>query len=132
MNNINEAYEAVAQYLWGFIGGREWSKAVALFTVFPDYVRGEQWLFNSNDEIDSFGGFEGGSQPMFRGLDAASYLRDEMLRTTGDLIWGIKFTLYPSGKFEIEYDYNKPAEYEDSDEIISIEDAVGRLNNLLG
>lgn len=43
-------------------------------------------------------------------------LRDEHLRTTGKRIWGLTFTLYPDGKYDIAYDYNKPAEYDDSDE----------------
>lgn len=40
-------------------------------------------------------------------------LRDEHLRTTGRRIWGLTFTLYPDGKYHIEYDYQKPADYED-------------------
>lgn len=46
-------------------------------------------------------------------------LRDKMLELTGDKIWGLTFTLYPNGKFEIEYDYDKPEDYEESDEVIT-------------
>lgn len=49
--------------------------------------------------------------------DACIALRDEYLRTTGKRIWGLTFTLYPDGKYDIAYDYNKPAEYDDSYEV---------------
>ncbi|MEO8121767.1 MAG: hypothetical protein ABI606_20895, partial [Rhodoferax sp.] len=52
--------------------------------------------------------------------DAALYLRDDLLKTTGQRIWGLTFTLYPSGKFKIDYDYNKPEGYEETDETISL------------
>ena len=35
-------------------------------------------------------------------------LRDQILKETGKRIWGLTFTLYPDGKYEIEYDYNVP------------------------
>jgi hypothetical protein len=47
------------------------------------------------------------------------FLRDDLLRTTGQRIWGLSFTLFPDGQFKIEYDYNKPEGYEESDEIIT-------------
>ncbi|MEO8121765.1 MAG: hypothetical protein ABI606_20885 [Rhodoferax sp.] len=64
-------------------------------------------------------------------MDAALYLRDDLLKTTGERIWGLTFTLYPTGKFKIDYDYNKPEGYEETDETISLGDAVGGLQNLL-
>ena len=35
-------------------------------------------------------------------------LRDQILKETGKRVWGLTFTLYPDGKYEIEYDYNIP------------------------
>lgn len=43
-----------------------------------------------------------------------------MLKTTGHRIWGLTFTLYPDGKFNLEYDYNKPDDYEETDETIDV------------
>ena len=49
------------------------------------------------------------------------FLRELMLKATGHRIWGLTFTLYPDGKFNIEYDYDKPAVYEDTDETIDVD-----------
>lgn len=49
--------------------------------------------------------------------DAAIFLRDEILQAKGDRIWGLTFTLHPDGKFKIEYDYDKPANYEEGYEV---------------
>lgn len=59
----------------------------------------------------------GGGDEQFNrsACDAALFLRDNLLQSTGDRIWGLTFTLYRDGKFNIEYDYNKP-EDEDEDE----------------
>jgi hypothetical protein len=56
--------------------------------------------------------------------EAALFLRDDLLRTTGQRIWGLTFTLFPTGKFNIEYDYNKPDGYEESDETIDLAEAL--------
>ena len=50
---------------------------------------------------------------------AALFLRDDLLRTTGQHIWGLTFTIFPDGKFKVEYGYNKPEGYEETDEIIT-------------
>ena len=63
--------------------------------------------------------------------EAVLYLRDDLLKATGDRIWGFNFTLYPTGKFRIDYDYNKPEGYEETDEMISVEDALSSLQSVL-
>ena len=68
---------------------------------------------------------------LFQIQRAALYLRDDLLKTTGQRIWGLTFTLYPTGKFKIEYDYNKPEGYEETDEAISFDDALDNLQNIL-
>ena len=57
-------------------------------------------------------GFKNG----FQANDAALFLRDHLLTTTGQRIWGLTFTLYPNGKFNIEYDYSRPDWYTEQDE----------------
>ena len=50
---------------------------------------------------------------------------------TGDRIWGLTFTLYPTGKFNLEYDYNKPENYEEEgQEGIDFNDALEQLKQL--
>ena len=62
--------------------------------------------------------------------EAALFLRNDQLRTTGQRIWGLTFMLYPTGKFKIEYDYDKPEDYEESDELISGENINQSLGDL--
>lgn len=68
---------------------------------------------------------------IFEIQEAILSLRDEHLRTTGRRIWGLTFTLYPDGKFNIKYDYKKPEDYEDSDEVMSGDEINSSLNSLL-
>lgn len=63
---------------------------------------------------------------------AALFLRDDLLRTTGQRIWGLTFTLFPDGQFKIEYDYNKPEGYEESDEVITGDEINASLAQLTG
>ena len=64
--------------------------------------------------------------------DALLYLRDNLLQTTGQRIWGLTFTLWPDGKFKIEYDYDKPEGYEESDEVITGDEINASLQKLTG
>lgn len=61
---------------------------------------------------------------------AAEFLHDDLLRTKGQRIWGLTLTLYPTGKFNIEYDYEKSESYEKTDEVISEEEINQSLNDL--
>lgn len=40
--------------------------------------------------------------------NAAIFLRDNLLKTTGERAWGLEFVLQKNGKFNITYDYNTP------------------------
>jgi hypothetical protein len=71
-----------------------------------------------------------GFEKVFLVNDAAIFIRDNLLRSTGERIWGLTFTLYLDGKFNIEYDYNKPEDYEETDEAISLSEALGSLQGL--
>lgn len=55
-------------------------------------------------------------------MNLITSLKDNMLKLSGDKIWGLTFTLYPDGKFAIEYDYDKPEDYEETDEVITREE----------
>ncbi|MFC3627495.1 hypothetical protein ACFOKJ_15355 [Vogesella amnigena] len=58
-------------------------------------------------------------------------IRDCIMNEGGCRIWGLTFTLYPGGKYEIEYDYNKPADYEDTEDTISGDEINQSLGGLL-
>lgn len=57
---------------------------------------------------------------VFELQEACLFLRDDLLRTTNQRIWGLTFTLRPDGKFDLQYDYNKPQGYEETDETIDV------------
>ncbi|MEJ7137372.1 DUF6882 domain-containing protein [Amphibiibacter pelophylacis] len=110
-----EVHQRLATYLVEFVENRDWDVAKAHFSIFSKMVRANQWLLYADLE-EKKGGFTKNPEAMWDGLDAVLFLRDEILRTTGRRIWGLTFTLYPDGKYDIEYDYTKPDDYDDSNE----------------
>ena len=86
-------------------------------------------LLDSNGEVDSSG--VGWPDSSISPGNAALFLRDDLLRTTGQRIWGLTFTLYPDGKFKIEYDYNKPEGYEETNEVITGDEINASLAELM-
>lgn len=117
MNSVEDAYRKLAAYVLGFIGCREWDSAGCRVKVFSKMATGSQWLIFQGRR-DEKGGFEDNPDVLWEGLDAAIFLRDDLLKENGQRIWGVAFTLYPDGKFDIEYDYNKPEDYEETDELV--------------
>nr|WP_315848335.1 DUF6882 domain-containing protein [uncultured Rhodoferax sp.] len=113
IDSAHKATEELSKALLDFVHGREWSSAELQAQVF------EQAVFSSCS-------YRSGEIIVSDGLDwpdstidtssAAFFLRKEHLRTTGKRIWGLIFTLYPDGKYDIAYDYNKPEDYDDSDD----------------
>ena len=62
--------------------------------------------------------------------NAIRFLRDDIKCTTNQRIWGLTFTLYPNGKFNIQYDYERPEGYEETDEVITGDEINVSLSNL--
>lgn len=44
---------------------------------------------------------------------AALFLRDDLLKTTGDRIWGLTMSIDNQGKFNIAYSYEQPEAWKD-------------------
>jgi hypothetical protein len=112
------AYETLARAIYRFPGGRAWESAFGKYAILNQMVS-VQWGLMSNGSIDQ----EGASPQrnlVSESMDAALFLRDDLLKTTGQRIWGLAFTLYPDGKFNIEHDYKKPEDYEETDETIDV------------
>lgn len=119
IRTVEDAYSELANYLVAYIGQRSWDIAHAHFSIFSSMARGSQSLGYQGLKDES-GGFEENPDAIWSGLDAAIFLRDDLLKTTGQRIWGLTFTLFPDGKFHIEYDYDKPEGYEETDETIEV------------
>ncbi|MEY2892366.1 MAG: hypothetical protein RJA98_2274 [Pseudomonadota bacterium] len=125
VKTVEDAYSQMASSLAGAQGlPLEWSKIVFHGRLLSGNCSSMTTRFESAEVSGSTGL---GMQLGLAVDEAAIFLRDDLLRTTGQRIWGLTFTLYPSGQFNIEYDYNKPADYEDSDETISLSEALQGL-----
>lgn len=110
IHSVEDAYSKLGTYVITFVAGRPWDSAGCSMQIYASMARGAQWLRHGN-ELDESGGFDRNPGAIWEGLDAALFLRDDLLKTTGDQIWGLTFTLYPTGKFKIEYSYDKPEGY---------------------
>lgn len=121
ISSVEDAYQALAREIMEFLDGRPWDVGKGVYQVLTKSTSHEWLLVKDGNENEK------GKAPSFNASDALFFLRDNLFKTTGQRIWGLTFTLYPDGKFNIEYDYNKPEGYEESDETISLEEALGGL-----
>lgn len=117
MQSFEEAYSKIANGIIWFVQEDEWSSASANASI---WNRSTQvgYTRNSGDQQITDDRFP----PLDIALessDALLFLRDKLIEMTGQRIWGMVFTLFPNGTFNIEYNYSKPVGYEESDELIS-------------
>ncbi len=111
------AYQDIAHEIMAFINGQPWDEAGAKYEVFGKMISSEWWR-KTGGELDQIGADI--PNDISKQAKTSIYaLRKHLLELTGDRIWGLTFTLYPTGKFNIEYDYNKPANYEETDDVIT-------------
>lgn len=114
-----EAYNLLANELIEFVADREWDCAKSVTKVYSKMTQTGYWRISGEQSTE-----ENDKHPPFEAIGAASravlFLRDNLLATTGDRIWGLTFTLYPDGKFNIEYDYNKPEGYVETEEVVEV------------
>lgn len=129
-DDVLNSYRAIANEIIAFIGNMPWDEAGGKYIIFDKMVQSGWWrkdgsnIYKAGKDIpDEIGE---------KATDSIRFLKKHLLSTTGDRIWGLIFTLYPSGKFTIEYDYNFPEDYEESDKTISgdeINKSLMELNN---
>lgn len=131
ISSAEQAYEAIGKYLLSFIGARPWETATCRLRVYSEMASASHWL-TMNGVVDESAGFEESQDAMWTGLEAAVFLRDDLLKTSGQRIWGLTFTLFPDDKFDIEYEYNMPEGYEEMDEIITGDEINASLDRLSG
>jgi hypothetical protein len=119
MVNEDQAYKAIAQALLYYIGDNKWDSCKSVIAVYDGMTSPDYYYYDKGIEYDYLNGNEVPIKAAIDESDACFYLRDDLLQKTGSRIWGLTFTLYPTGKFNIDYDYNKPEDYEESDEQIT-------------
>lgn len=128
--NAELAYEAIAAAAFEFARGRKWDSVRAKHGVLSKMVSSE-WCVELDGVVDETGDAPN-KEVRRKASESIRFLRDDLLRTTGQRIWGLTFTLYPTGKFNIEYDYNKPEGYEETDEVITGDEINASLTQLTG
>jgi hypothetical protein len=128
--SVESAYEAIAEAALGFVKDRRWDVVRAKHGILSSMVSSE-WLIEAAGAVDETGDLPE-KEVRRKATESIRFLRDDLLRTTGQRIWGLTFTLYPDGKFNIEYDYNKPEGYEETDEVITGDEINASLNRLNG
>lgn len=109
-----------------FARGRPWDFVTCHAVILNRMARIQIYLVHDNRiERERLAGTDAVAAPE----DAALFLRDDLLKTTGERIWGLTFTLYPEGRFSIEFDGNKPKGHETASttgEPLSVEERLPR------
>lgn len=117
---VIEAYQAIAQEILAFVGKNSWDEAGVTYEIFGKMIS-STWWSKYNGELDQLGN-DIPRDVRKLAKEKIYFLRKHLFELTGDRIWGLTFTLYPTGKFNIHYDYNKPEGYEETDEFITGEE----------
>ncbi|MDR0997160.1 MAG: hypothetical protein LBL69_05825 [Zoogloeaceae bacterium] len=128
--SAEDAYQAIASDLLAFVSTQKWDSAKSDWEVWNKST-GVEWASFSGGQKSTGGSFPGREITSCASA-AVRYLRDDILETTGQRIWGLTFTLYPTGKFRIAYNYNVPENYDpdQKDPEITLEDVM-RLKNMV-
>lgn len=103
-----------------FIDGNSWDAARAKFFIYNQMIESTFWR-RDGDLVDRIG-LDAPREVTHVRSDGLYFLRDHIMNLTGDRIWGLEFTLQPTGKFDIKYDYTKPEGYKETDEVITGEE----------
>lgn len=107
ISRLEDAINAISAELLGFAGEREWDAIRGIYQLFPKAVF-SAWEIVLADTVD-----KKGSIPEIDASDALTFIRSDHIQQGLGELWGLTFTLYPDGTYHIEYDYQKPADYED-------------------
>jgi hypothetical protein len=114
-DSLSKIYQEMGQVVYR-VSSDNWDRLVIICPIRSDFCTAiETFEVKDQKRADLDVGFDA----IFEIEDFALRLRNDLLETTGSRIWSLTFTLYPTGKFNIDYDYNKPDDYEESDEQIT-------------
>lgn len=122
ITSVEEAYSYLAKAMINASDMHSWTNLILKVQAYSDMVSSE-FLIVMDENVDE-------TKYVKSVSEAVLFLRNNLLATTGQRIWGLTFTLYPDGKFNIEYDYNKFEDYQETDEAITGEEINQSLTNL--
>lgn len=128
INSSEDACKYIALEVLSFISDRQWESGGAAYETWSQSIGTSWWLeFNGvRDETGSFPAREASALAS----EAVRFLCQEVIKTTGHRIWGLEFSLCPDGKFNVEYDYHKPNDLDESDETIGGDEVNVSLNRI--
>lgn len=107
MNTVEDAYRELASGIVDFAAGRSWERACCKCEIYDKMASATYWLEGSgNIDRDALGW----PDSSINIGQAAIFIRNNILATGGQRIWGLTFSLFPDGKFDLEYDYSRPKE----------------------
>ncbi|HEY0893706.1 MAG TPA: hypothetical protein VGE32_11665 [Cellvibrio sp.] len=109
--NTEEAYQAIAQEAIEEAGDSLWDSVVVEAKIFEKASKVTHWIIFKGKK--SQGNGDASSAAWGMASKGRLFLRDNLLETTGERIWGFTFTLTRDGNFNIEYDYEKPEGFDD-------------------
>ena len=98
---------------------------VTFFEIFDSSYGTSPRLLDGDEEL---GYIDTPKSQDFNIFQSLLFLRDQILAEIGKRIWGLTFTLYPDGKYEIEYDYNVPEGFNEKGEWIGQEHGNTKLS----
>lgn len=126
-DNLVHTYQNLADSLLSNIGSANWDKVILTADILIDNASSISFIIHDKgNEVNQELSFK----TVFIINDLLIELRNIILHSTGNRIWSIVFSLFSDGKFQIEYDYNKPDDYEESDGIISGDEINQSLDKL--
>jgi hypothetical protein len=127
-NNFEDAYREIGKSIIDFIEGRQWDEGCFHCVIYPKSAHAS-WSFNYRGEKNTKA--LGWGDESIDATGAAFFLRDEMLKTTGNRIWAMTALLYPNNEIKITYDYDKPKDYvepSENDEPVNVFESIERMN----
>jgi len=107
--SVEQAHRELKNACLAFIRGRPWDFATCHAVILSKMARIQIYLVHENRiERERLAWTGSSATPE----SAVLFLRDDLLSTTGERMWGLTFTLYPDGRFNIEFDCNQPKGHE--------------------
>ncbi len=104
--NTEEAYKYIAQELVERADSLPWASLVGETIVYNNGLSSECWAVTAAGRAQTR--IAASPTVSKNASDAAFFLRDDLLKTTGHLCYGFTFTLFEDGKFDIQYRYDNP------------------------
>ena len=107
--SVEEAYQTIANLGLHVFEADSWDEIIIKCKIGEQMVARE--MFRTVDGVQMPALIEAPFQLSIKASRAALFLRDDLLKNTGERIWGLTMTIAQRGKFNIEYSYDKPPEY---------------------